>query len=113
MRRRGKTTTFGQRGGDGPNTGKKAAFFECDFNGRTLKKRDFNAHHIPMDATVAVAVLVGAAYDAHKTARHKPTPDQIWTVAATEEELPSYVKHGLANPVVPGAVVIVSGKRVK
>lgn len=42
MARRGKTTTYGEKGGEGPTRGKKATTYIVTFpDGTTMKKRDF------------------------------------------------------------------------
>lgn len=41
--RRGKTSTFGEKGGEGPTRGKKATIYVVTLpDGTTVKKRDFN-----------------------------------------------------------------------
>jgi hypothetical protein len=88
-------TTYGQKGGEGPNTGKTAVHINAVFNGETLKKRFFRSD-IPL-GDVVVAVHVGM--------------NCIWTVAIDAASMPEYVHAALAKD--DGVVVLVSGRRVK
>jgi hypothetical protein len=78
---------YGQKGGDGPNTGKKAAVYLAQTpTGKVLRRRVFN--NIPVDdagqpLTVCTAALL---------APHNGHDWSIWVVAASREMMPAYVK---------------------
>lgn len=88
--RRGKTTTYGQRGGDGPNTGKRAATYEATLpDGTTLTKRVFKHARdprapLPEGACVAVILPPINSYAAG-----------VWVIGQDEQDLPGYALHAM------------------
>ncbi len=93
-------TRYGQRGGDGPNTGTIAMFFEAVYQGQVLKRRFFNLSttDIAEGQTVVAAIMLQTG---------KP---YLWVVALDEKSFPDYVHHALSRN--DGSVVIAAAKRV-
>ncbi len=92
--RRGKTTTYGQKGGMGPNTGKTAVFFEAEApSGKLLRKRFFRPDSefggVWTDGVAALLPPING-YDW-----------SIWAVHATQEGMPGYVRESKSVVYVP------------
>ncbi len=79
--RRAKSTTYGQRGGEGPNTGRKAVTYQAPLpGGRTIRKRFYKG---APEALEAVAALLPPCNGYGWI---------FWTAADSREAMPDYVK---------------------
>ena len=100
MGRRKTVTTFGQRGGTGPNAGRKAVHFSAVApDGTHLTHRSFQSESKMLPECGIAALL--PPYNGHTWL--------FWTVAASVETMPEFVKQAVQ---VGSTVVYVPYQRV-
>ncbi len=81
-----QTKTFGQKGGEGPNTGKRAVTYEATAPDGTALKARFFRHPRKRDLPLPVGACVAALLtpiNGH--------PWRIWAVGQDRGDLPGYV----------------------